>query len=102
MVRLLRLNFYTGRPNSSKSSNSKIPESAASWNGHYYLRVDELMTKNVAQEYAESLGGHLARVETKAEHKFLSELVKSGKIFLPIRAIKGDAALRPLLFVYRF
>ena len=65
-------------PQSRVGSQPLIPDTAKSWNGHHYLRVDDAATKHVAQRRARSMGGHLARVESAVEQSFIHELIKNG------------------------
>ena len=63
----------------AKKESFQIPAVAVLWEGHHYLRIDKAATKRIAMKYAESIGGHLARVESNDERAFLFNLVRSGE-----------------------
>lgn len=58
---------------------SRIPTEAVEFQGHRYQAIQTPMTKHLAQEHCESLGGHLVRIESPAEHDFVWGLVQHEK-----------------------
>jgi hypothetical protein len=58
----------------------RIPREAKPWNGHRYLVVDEAVTWHVAKLRCEAAGGHLLRIESGEEQKFIEKLLaNTGK-----------------------
>ena len=80
-LRLIGLMEQAGKKptKTTKTKNPKvrIPTSAVKFNGHHYAVVSIPMTPNAAQIYAESLGGHLARIESPEENIFAYSLLKN-------------------------
>lgn len=50
---------------------SSIPDDAVMFNGSNYKIFDDIMTWYEANEFAESLGGHLATITSNEEQQFL-------------------------------
>jgi hypothetical protein len=57
-----------------KAAKAKIPKIAVKFNGHHYAICTEQKTWHVARDYCESLGGHLARIESPDEMEFIANL----------------------------
>lgn len=49
--------------------------------GHRYLLVETAVTWNVAKKRCEEMGGHLLRIESKAEQQFTETLLRSGSSY---------------------
>ena len=65
-------------------------------NGHWYERIDTLMTWNDAEIYAESLGGYLATVTSKAENDFLwNAFVQDGPTFCMLGGFQPPGTPEP-------
>ena len=60
-----------------KVAKAKIPKTAVKFNGHHYAICTEQKTWHVARDHCESLGGHLARIESRKELEFVIALVKN-------------------------
>jgi hypothetical protein len=60
-----------------KAAKAKIPKTAVKFNGHRYAICTEHMTWHEARDYSESLGGYLARIESRKELEFVIALVKN-------------------------
>lgn len=45
-----------------------IPSNAFSWNGHYYMCYNNCSSWEDAENYCESMGGHLATITSSAEN----------------------------------
>ena len=60
-----------------KAAKAKIPKTAVKFNGHRYAICTEHMTWREARDYSESLGGYLARIESRKELEFVIALVKN-------------------------
>lgn len=60
--------------------NPSIPKEAAAWEGNRYLLIHETMTPNAARRYCETLGGHLARIESEGEYLFVTKLLGGASI----------------------
>jgi hypothetical protein len=57
-----------------KVAKAKIPKTAVKFNGHHYAICTEQKTWHMARDYSESLGGHLARIESPDEMEFIANL----------------------------
>jgi hypothetical protein len=57
-----------------KVAKAKIPKTAVKFNGHHYAICTEQKTWHEARDYSESLGGHLARIESLDEMAFIANL----------------------------
>ncbi len=57
---------------------ARIPRDALRYKGHHYKFFANPMTWHVARRYCESLGGHLLRIESAAEHAFVLQAIKKG------------------------
>lgn len=53
-----------------------IPSDAFYWNGHYYYIFENCDTWEEAEQFCESLGGHLATISSKRENDVLYRYVK--------------------------
>jgi hypothetical protein len=62
-----------------KVAKAKIPKTAVKFNGHHYAICTEQKTWHMARDYSESLGGHLARIESREELEFVIALKKNVK-----------------------
>ena len=51
----------------------RIPKTALKFNGHHYAICTDPMTWHRARAYCETLGGHLASINTKQEFNFLDQ-----------------------------
>lgn len=51
-----------------------IPSEAQKWKGNYYMVYDELMEWDEAEEWCESIGGHLVTITTSGEQNFINSL----------------------------
>jgi hypothetical protein len=60
-----------------KAAKAKIPKTAIEFNGHHYVICTEQKTWHEARDYSESLGGYLARIESRKELEFVIALVKN-------------------------
>lgn len=59
--------------------NYNIPAEAAVYEGHSYMRYDESMTWQEADEYCRSLGGHLVSIDSdEGEQNFVRDLISQG------------------------
>ena len=61
-------------PVSDTGSLSEILNGAAEWNGRYYKIFPMPMSWENAEKFCESVGGHLAAPETRAENEMLKQL----------------------------
>ena len=52
--------------------------SAFAWNGHLYKILQMDMTWEQAQQYCDSIGGHLATISSQEEHDMLYQLLQSS------------------------
>ncbi len=59
----------------SKTS-SVIPDDAAEYNGHSYKVYEEKKSWDDAEEYCESMGGHLLTITTQGEQQFIEFLLE--------------------------
>jgi len=75
---LARLQSELARTAKTSRPELRIPREAVVWNGHHYVFIDMPMTKRVAIRYCESLGGHLARIESREEQMFVARLLQQG------------------------
>lgn len=57
-----------------------IPAGSTEWRGNRYFIFSEPMTPNEARRHCESLGGHLARIETEAEYQFVVDLLGRASV----------------------
>jgi hypothetical protein len=62
-----------------KVAKAKIPKTAIEFNGHHYAICTEQKTWHVARDYCESLGGHLARIESPEEMEFIANFCGNAK-----------------------
>ena len=62
-----------------ESANKRIPKDAVKFGKSKYYYYTKLMSRNDAIAYCESLGGHLARMETIQEQAFLGRALVSAK-----------------------
>ena len=60
-----------GEVATEKKVKKRIPRNAMNFKGHKYAIQDLAMFPNVAADYAESLGGHLLRIESAEEWDFV-------------------------------
>lgn len=63
--------------NSPDIQNISIPESAVEYNNHLYQIYDNAGSWEEAQNYCESLGGHLAIINNKPENDFIYRYINS-------------------------
>ena len=63
-----------------KSSSLRIPPAAVTFDGHHYAVYTTPMTWHVARAHCESLGGHLARIESREEQAFVGSLLKRSAL----------------------
>jgi hypothetical protein len=61
--------------NPPEAKKNRIPRNAFKWEGHHYLLVREKATYNGARKFCESVGGYLARIESREENRILFEQV---------------------------
>lgn len=59
------------------SENSNIPDDAVEFSGHYYKLYELNISWEDAQEYFQSIGGHLATITTAEENNFVFEYITS-------------------------
>lgn len=66
-----------------KEEDKKIAamEGGVNFNGHTYKAFEEGKTWTEAKEYCESVGGHLAIVETEEEQLFLEGILKEKNLY---------------------
>jgi len=60
-----------------KKSKARIPRDATAWQGHHYTLFDIKGTHSRAQKHCEKLGGHLVRIQSKEEQRFISQLARN-------------------------
>ena len=70
------IDYYNGLSPDAQSEVREIVYGAVSWNGNQYALVDGKLKKHLAKKYAEHLGGHLARIESREEHDFILKLIE--------------------------
>ena len=58
--------------------SKKIPADAVEYNGHYYKLFDTSMSWNEAEEYCESVGGHLVTITTSEEQYFITSMLEGA------------------------
>ena len=60
-----------------KKSKARIPRDAVAWQGHHYMLFNIKGTHSRAQKHCEKLGGHLVRIQSKEEQRFISQLARN-------------------------
>ncbi|MCD7827165.1 MAG: leucine-rich repeat protein [Clostridiales bacterium] len=58
-------------------SSRSIPPEAVEFNGNYYFVYENALTWEEAEEYCESLGGHLVAITSEEENTFVTSLISS-------------------------
>ena len=64
----------------SSTGYANVLEDAKEYNGHYYKIFDFQVAWKDAKKFCESVGGHLATIETQGEYDVINELVKNGSL----------------------
>ena len=65
------------QPDGQATHPAKWPSHALAFQGHHYAFYDKQTTRHLASQFARSLGGHLVRVESTEEYKFVTETVNN-------------------------
>ena len=65
----------TNSTKNDRISNSKIPQNAVEYKGHYYYIFNNCNTWEQAQKYCESLGGHLAIIRNAEDNNKLYNIM---------------------------
>ena len=64
-------------PTRQKKTKVRIPRHAVKYKGHYYMVFETTVPVTVAMSQCEKMGGHLARVSSPSEHRFVAQLIKN-------------------------
>ncbi len=64
----------------AKKSKARIPRDAVKYKGHHYKLFDIQGPHGVAMKKAESMGGHLVRIQGPDEQQFVAKLANSGRL----------------------
>ncbi|MHB0958366.1 MAG: hypothetical protein ACYC0X_17585 [Pirellulaceae bacterium] len=73
------------------------PDDAKPYCGHYYKAYSVPLTWHLASRECEELGGHLARVESLSENRFLCQLVGGSRVAFAVRVhMTGTPPGRPV------
>ena len=77
-----------------KDAAVDVPEGAAEFNKHYYKFIPAHMSPTDAEQFCARLGGHLVRIDTKPEHRFVAKLVQDSGDKSDWVLIDGSDAVR--------
>ena len=64
----------------AKKSKARIPRNAVKYKGHHYKLFDIQGPHGVAMKKAESMGGHLVRIQGPDEQQVVAKLANSGRL----------------------
>ena len=65
------------QPARQNKTKVRIPRDAVKYKGHYYMAFETTVPVTVAMAQCEKMGGHLARVSSPSEHRFVAQLIKN-------------------------
>ena len=61
-----------------KTSEASVLDGAKEWNGHFYKAFEFQLSRDKAQKFCVSMGGHLATAEIFDENAVIQEIIDSG------------------------
>jgi len=65
------------QPARQNKTKVRIPRDAVKYKGHYYMAFETTVPVTVAMAQCDKMGGHLARVSSLSEHRFVAQLIKN-------------------------
>jgi serine/threonine protein kinase len=73
------LRIPSAKPVETVLASTRIPDDSVRFGGHHYKLFDVPTAWYVAKRRCEASGGHLARIQSPEEQKFVEQLIGSGK-----------------------